>query len=79
MPCPHFKVTITQRSKGQSAVAAAAYQSGSRLYCEYDLSWKRYTHKKEILHSEIMLPAYAPPEFMDRQTLWNSVEAAESR
>ena len=26
-----------------------------------------------------MLPAHAPPEFMDRQTLWNSVEAAEKR
>ena len=79
MPCPHFSISIAKRSKGQSAVAAAAYQSGSRLYCEHDLQWKRYTHKKEILHSEIMLPTHAPPEFQDRQTLWNSVESAETR
>ena len=26
---------------------------------------------------EILLPAHAPPEFADRETLWNSVEAAE--
>ena len=38
MPCPHFKITITQRSHGQSAVAGAAYQSGEKLYSEYDIS-----------------------------------------
>lgn len=29
------------------------------------------------MHSEILLPAYAPPEFSDRSTLWNSVEKIE--
>ena len=33
-----------------------------------------YTHKGGIVHTEIMLPAHAPPEFSDRSTLWNSVE-----
>ena len=28
MPCPHFNNTITQRSRGHSAVAGAAYQRG---------------------------------------------------
>ena len=36
MPCPHFDVKIIQRSKRQSAVASAAYQSGERLFSEYD-------------------------------------------
>ena len=31
MPCPHNKITIVQRSQRQSAVAAAAYQSGEKL------------------------------------------------
>mgnify|MGYP000045830638 CR=1 FL=1 len=35
-PCPHFDLKIVQRSKRQSAVAAAAYQSGERLFSEYD-------------------------------------------
>jgi len=36
IPCPHFKITIVKRSQGQSAVAGAAYQSGERLFSEYD-------------------------------------------
>ena len=31
MPCPHNEITIVQRSQRQSAVAAAAYQSGGYL------------------------------------------------
>ncbi len=30
-----------------------------------------------MVHSEIFLPAHAPPEYSDRSTLWNSVEEAE--
>ena len=36
-----------------------------------------YTHKGGVVHTEIMLPAHAPPEFQDRSTLWNSVEQIE--
>ena len=36
MPCPHNEISIVQRSQQQSAVAAAAYQSGEKLFCEYD-------------------------------------------
>ena len=43
MPCPHFDVKIIQRSKRQSAVASAAYQSGERLFSEYDQKQKYYT------------------------------------
>ena len=35
MPCPHNQISIVQRSQRQSAVAAAAYQSGEKLFCEY--------------------------------------------
>ena len=31
MPCPHNEISIVQRSQQQSAVAAAAYQSGEKL------------------------------------------------
>ena len=36
-----------------------------------------YTNKGGVVHTEIMLPAHAPPEFSDRSTLWNSVEEIE--
>ena len=69
MPCPHFDVKVIQRSKRQSAVASAAYQSGERLFSEYDQKQKYYSHKSEIVHTEIMLPPHAPPEYAERNTL----------
>ena len=79
IPCPHFKITIVKRSQGQSAVAGAAYQSGERLFSEYDQRTKFYNKKKELVHAEIMLPSYAPPGYADRATLWNAVEAVENQ
>ena len=79
IPCPHFKITIVKRSQGQSAVAGAAYQSGERLFSEYDQKTKFYNKKKELVHAEIMLPSHAPPGYADRATLWNAVEAVENQ
>ena len=79
IPCPHFKITIVKRSQGQSAVAGAAYQSGERLFSEYDQKTKFYNKKKELVHAEIMLPPNAPPGYADRATLWNAVEAVENQ
>ena len=79
IPCPHFKITIVKRSQGQSAVAGAAYQSGERLFSEYDQKTKFYNKKKELVHAEIMLPSHALPGYADRATLWNAVEAVENQ
>ena len=79
MPCPHNEITIVQRSQQQSAVAAAAYQSGEKLFCEYDQEVKHYPEKRGIVHNEILLPANAPPEYADRNTLWNAAEAVEKQ
>ena len=62
MPCPHNEITIVQRSQRQSAVAAAAYQSGEKLFCEYDQQVKHYPEKRGIVHNEILLPANAPQD-----------------
>ena len=56
MPCPHNEISIVQRSHRQSAVAAAAYQSGEKLFCEYDQEVKHYPEKRGIVHNEILLP-----------------------
>ena len=69
MPCPHHDIKIVQRSNRQSAVAAAAYQSGERLFSEYDQKQKYYSEKRGIVHTEIMLPPHAPPEYADRKGL----------
>lgn len=52
MPCPHHDIKIIQRSNHQSAVASAAYQSGERLFSEYDQKQKYYSHKSEIVHGK---------------------------
>ena len=79
MPNPHFNISIIQRSRGQSAVAGAAYQSGDRLFSEYDQKYKDYSRKQGIVYTEIMLPSNAPPEFADRETLWNAAEEIEKQ
>ena len=79
MPCPHFDIKVVQRSEGQSAVAAAAYQSGEKLYSQYDKETKSYDSKEGITHTEIMLPPNAPREYADRNTLWNAVEEIENQ
>ena len=79
MPCPHNEISIVQRSQRQSAVAAAAYQSGEKLFCEYDQQVKHYPEKRGIVHNEILLPPNAPQEYADRNTLWNAAEAVEKQ
>mgnify|MGYP002791640676 CR=1 FL=1 len=79
MPCPHCKITIVKRSKNESAVSAAAYQSGEKLFSEYDQQQKYYPYKTEVTHKEILLPPNVPPEYTDRSTLWNAAEAQEKQ
>ena len=80
MPVPHLNIRIVQRSKGSSAVAGAAYQAGEKLFSEYDQKSKDHRRKQpEVVYTEILLPANAPPEYADRATLWNSAEEAEKQ
>ena len=73
----HCSIKIVSRGKGKSAVATAAYRSGEKLTNEWDGLTHDYTKKGGVVHSEILLPAHAPPAFSDRSTLWNSVELSE--
>ena len=73
----HIPIKIIQRSKGKSAVAAAAYRSGEKITNEWDGMTHDYTRKRGVVHTEILLPPHAPPSFSDRATLWNNVELYE--
>ena len=61
MPVPHFNIKITQRSKGKSAVAGAAYQAGEKLFSEYDQKTKNYTCKKEVVYPRFEAAGGTPP------------------
>ena len=58
-------------------MAAAAYRAGEKLHSEYYGEDSDYTRKGGVICSEILLPSHAPPEYADREALWNAVENAE--
>ena len=60
-----------------SAVGASAYRSGEILKNEYDGITHDFTRKRGIVHTEVLLPPHALPDFTDRSTLWNAVEKIE--
>lgn len=73
----HCSIKIGSKGKGQSAVAAAAYRSGSVLTDEQTGTVTDYSKKSGIVYSEIMLCQNAPSEYNDRQVLWNAVHKIE--
>jgi Ti-type conjugative transfer relaxase TraA len=74
-----FHASLIKRSKGQSAVQAAAYRSATRLH-DYHLDRTfDYTAKPDVIHSEILAPAASPEWVRTRELLWNRVEAREKR
>jgi ATP-dependent exoDNAse (exonuclease V) alpha subunit len=85
----HLRLKVHSRSLGRaareggatrrSAVAAAAYRSGQRLYDDSQGKWFAFD-KPDVVHSEILAPGSdAPTWVFDRQILWNVVEKAEKR
>ena len=76
-----FQTGTHSRGKGHSAVAAAAYRAGEKLYDErtgetYD--YRKYRAEQGgCAFSAIFLPDDAPEDYLDRGTLWNGLEGAE--
>lgn len=75
----HFSASVLSRSKGQSAVASAAYQSAAEIVDERTGEVKNYSRKERVNHSEIQAPENAPEWVHNRARLWNEVETSEKR
>ena len=75
----HLHVKVIGRKSGSSAVASAAYRSGSRLRDQRLDRSHDFSGKRGVVHSEVMLPENAPQAWNDRGRLWNDVEAFEVR
>jgi Ti-type conjugative transfer relaxase TraA len=75
----HLHVKVIGRKAGSSAVASAAYRSASRLRDERIDRVQDFSAKRGVVHSEVLLPEYAPEAWSDRERLWNDVEAFEVR
>ncbi|MEI9994909.1 MAG: MobQ family relaxase [Rhizomicrobium sp.] len=84
----HLRLKVISRSLGRaarpggatrkSAVAAAAYRSGERLYDSLQGKWFAF-ERDDVFHNEILAPAGAPDWVFNRQMLWNTVERCEKR
>jgi len=87
----HLNVKIIQRSKGQNAVASAAYRRAAKLFEEKEGRHYNYTSKPNVIHSELMIPEMAANHLKDlielhttdpskaAEMLWNCIEAGEMR
>ena len=73
----HLEAKVVSRGAGRSAAAAAADLRCSRIYNDYDGIQHDYTRKQGLVWQQVFLPPQAPPEWQDREKLWNAVEAAE--
>ncbi|MEH7089126.1 MobQ family relaxase [Priestia megaterium] len=74
----HLSMQIISRSKGQSAVAAAAYRSGEKLHDERTDEQKFYARHVQP-ETMILTPSHAPEWMKNRNRLWNEVEKVEKR
>ena len=76
-------VCTTKSSLGSAAAAVCGCRrclpGWEKLFCEYDQQVKHYPEKHGIVHNEILLPENAPPEYADRNILWNAAEAVEKQ
>jgi hypothetical protein len=70
---------------GSVSTSAAAYRAGERIRDERTGRIYDHSHRKDIEHKEILLPAHlsgasAQPDWArDRSALWNAVERSEPR
>lgn len=84
----HLRVKVTGRQIAnpkpggavrRSAIAAAAYRSGDRLFDNQQGKWfqRDAEENHEIEHKAILAPEGAPAWVFDRTALWNAVERGE--
>ena len=78
-----LQITAIGRNHGRRATAAAAYRAGERIRDERSGELHNFSHRKDVLHTEILLPAHLSDADVhwarDRSRLWNAAEQAETR
>lgn len=81
------RIKIISRGRGKSAVATAAYHSGSKIENEWDGSIHDYSNKPNVGETYIRMPDNAPEFLRDESVpakerlaaLWNSVEKFDDK
>jgi len=75
----HLNVKNISRGDGRSVVTAAAYRAGEVLPNEAEERLSDFGGRRDVVATEIRLPAGAPEWMANRSSLWNAVEVAEKR
>lgn len=75
----HSRVKVFSRSRGDSAVAAAAYRAGLLLIDHITGQRHDYRRRGGVVTSECLAPRDAPAWALVPAELWPKAEAAESR
>ena len=73
---------VSRRGKNgreRSAVAAAAYISGTSLWNEFEQKVTNFGGRRDMVHSELIVPEGAPDWARDREKLWNMVDGSAKR
>ena len=72
-----FSCDADQAQRGTVRRGCCRLSRREKLHSKYYGEDSDYTRKGGVICSEILLPSHAPPEYADRETLWNAVEKAE--
>lgn len=75
----YLEAKLISRSKGRTAIAAAAYRACERLADKRTGLTHDYSRKQGLVQATILLPQNAPKSYHERELLWNAVEQAERR
>ena len=70
---------IISRGHGHSAVAAAAYRTGTKIRDEVSKRIHDYSGRKGVIESVILRPENSPEWSAQTASLWNTVELSEKR
>ena len=68
-----------KNGKQGTAVSAASYISGERLWNEFEERYTSFVHKTDVTFSELIVPAGAASWCHNREALWNTVDMRARR
>ena len=74
----HLSVSNVSRAKGSTSCATLAYISGEKIHDSRTGKTYSYSRCERVLVVGTILPASAPLEYTNAETLWNAVENYET-
>ena len=74
----HCSISNVSRAKGSTSCATLAYISGEKIHDSRTGKTYSYSRRERVLVVGTILPASAPLEYTNAETLWNAIENYET-